>query len=51
MKIKVDKEGKDTIIQLCDVALKSGGIKNVAAINVVLTSIEDIEEKTEPTDK
>ena len=38
MKIVVDKEGKDAINQLCDVALKQGGIRNLDPITEILSS-------------
>ena len=44
MIIQVDKEGENIIQQLCDVALKQGGIKNLNAINKTLSSLKVIEE-------
>ncbi len=40
MRILTDEEGKKVIEQLCDIALKQGGLQNINAINVILTSIE-----------
>jgi len=44
MIIQVDKQGQDIIEQLCDIALKQGGIKNLQAIHQVLASVKLIEE-------
>lgn len=53
MKILCDKEGKQAITQLCDVALKVGGLKNMDAINQILGAIKSIEEekKGKPKEK
>lgn len=51
MKIKVDKRGQEAIQQLCDIALKSGGIQNLNGINTILVSMELLSEKDEKTDK
>ncbi len=45
MKIMADKEGKQRIEQLCDVALKAGGLQNRLGINRVMDCIELIKEK------
>jgi len=47
MIIKVDAEGKKAIDGLCDVALKTGGIQNLAAITGILTSVRMIPEEEE----
>ncbi len=49
MKILTDEEGKKVITQLCDIALKQGGVQNLNPISVILNSIEleEIEEKEE----
>jgi hypothetical protein len=47
MLIKVDAEGKEAIKQLCDVALKFGGINNLDAINVIMSSVRPIEDRIE----
>ena len=47
MNIKADKEGKEAITQLCDVALKTGGIQNLAPITNILKAVSD-GDKTEP---
>ncbi len=45
MIIKADKEGVNVISQLCDIALRHNGIKDLQNITTVLNSIELIEEK------
>jgi len=45
MIIKADKEGKDILVQLCDIALKTGGLQNMNAVQGILNSIQLIEEK------
>lgn len=40
MIIKIDKDGKNAIEQLVDIALKQGGIQNLNAANLILHSIE-----------
>ena len=47
MNIKADKEGKEAITQLCDVALKAGGLQNLAPITNILKAVSD-GDKTEP---
>ena len=49
MKIKADKTGIEVIKQLCDLALKQGGLQNLNAVTQVLQSIEEIEKKSENT--
>ena len=39
MKIVVDKEGRDVITRLCDVALKVGGVQNLKTVVDVLNVI------------
>lgn len=39
MQIKTDKEGTVVIKQLCDVALKSGGLSNLGGITRVLACL------------
>ena len=56
MIIKVDKEGQSVIEQLCDIALKQGGIQNLKQINLTLQSMEllpepEKEDKKEPDKK
>jgi hypothetical protein len=46
MIIKVDQDGNNAIVKLCDVALKTGGIQNLEAINIILKSLEEIKEET-----
>lgn len=42
MIIKKDKEGIAVIQQLCDIALKQGGLQNLQAINKTLASVSEI---------
>lgn len=51
MILKVDKEGKSAIEQLCDVALKQGGLANFNPVGLVLNSIEIIPEPKKKSDK
>ena len=44
MKIMADDEGKKVLHQLCDLALKMGGLNNMQAVNTILNSIELIKE-------
>lgn len=44
MIIKVDKKGEDVIQQLCDLALKQGGIQNLNSVNTILNTMEVIPE-------
>ena len=41
MKIIVDKEGRSMIEQMCDVALKTGGIRNLKPVIMVLEKMSD----------
>ena len=41
MNIAVDKEGRRIIEQLCDIALKTAGIQNLAAVTQILQSLKD----------
>ena len=45
MIIKADKEGKDILVQLCDIALKTGGLHNMNAVQGILNSIQLIEDQ------
>lgn len=47
MKFIVDKEAKQALTQLCDMALKQGGLQNLQAIQAVLTSVEDMKDESE----
>lgn len=47
MKIIVDKEGRGKIEGLCDIVLKALGMKARDEINLILESVEKIEEKDE----
>ena len=44
MIIKVDEAGRKTIMSLCDVALKSNGIKDFNGVQFILRSLEDATE-------
>ena len=46
MKILCDEDGKNVIVSLCDIALKSGGIKNLEAINAILGTVKLEENET-----
>lgn len=53
MIIQVDQEGNRAIQQLCDIALKSAGMKNLNPVNMILRSVKvlpapEIEEKFHP---
>jgi len=41
MKIIVDKEGRSMIEQMCDVALKTGGIRNLSPVIMILEKMSD----------
>ncbi len=43
MEIKADEEARIAITQLCDIALKSGGLQNYKAIGGILASIKPVE--------
>lgn len=51
MKLSCDKEGADAIAKLCDLALKAGGLQNMAAVKAIMGSIQLIEEKKEDEKK
>ena len=51
MEIKVDAEGKKSVESLCDVALKTGGIQNLEAINKILKAMVLMETATTQPDK
>jgi hypothetical protein len=44
MIIRVDKEGHDILLQLCDIALRNHGIDNLKQINVILSKVEVLSE-------
>ncbi len=46
MIIKVDKEGEKVLTDLCDLALRVGGLKNVNAVTQLLNTIEVIKNDT-----
>ena len=39
MEIKADKEAKEAITQLCDIALKTAGLANYMAVGNILTAM------------
>ena len=41
MRIIVDKEAKQIVTQLCDIALKMGGLSNVQTVTMVLNVMEN----------
>ena len=43
MIIKCDEEGKNSILSMLDVCLKSGGIGNREAVNKVFDCLEDVD--------
>ena len=45
MKIEADKDGIKAVQQLCDVALKSGGVANLQGVAAVLNSLKETKEK------
>jgi len=45
MIINTDKEGKELIVQLCDIALKMGGLQNLQGVNNILQTIKLVEEE------
>lgn len=47
MKIQVDKEGREAVEQLCDIALKAGGTQNLNGIVAILKAVTDIKEEVE----
>lgn len=45
MEIRTDQEAKVAIEQLCDIALKQGGLQNMNGVGKVLASIKLIKEQ------
>jgi len=43
MEIIVDKEGREVIVQLCDIALKQGGVQNLQSVAKILSLTKDKE--------
>lgn len=41
--IKTNKDGNEAITQLCDIALKYGGMKNMEGVSQILNSIQILE--------
>lgn len=42
MKILVDQKGKEAIEALCDIALRSTGVKSIYGIQEILKNVKDI---------
>ena len=51
MILKADKEGKSVVEQLCDIALKQGGLSNFNQVGLTLKSIELLPEPKKEPDK
>lgn len=47
MKFIVDKEAQEALLQLCDIALKQGGLGNFNSIQKVIESVEEYKEDTQ----
>ena len=45
MIIKTDSEAKEILVQMCDLALKTGGLQNMNVVQAILNSIQVIEDK------
>lgn len=45
MIIRTDEEGQQAIVQLCDIALKTGGLKNLDSINTILNGVTLIQKQ------
>lgn len=43
MIIQADKQGIDLIQQLCEIALRTGGMKNRDGVNMVMDSLKEIQ--------
>jgi hypothetical protein len=50
MVIKVDAQGREMIKQLCDIALRHGGIANLQGVMMIVNSMETIVEDEVKTD-
>ena len=46
MKIRADEKGIQAIQQLCDVALKQGGLSNLQGVQAILSSVQELTEDT-----
>lgn len=51
MIIQVDLEGRSVIEQLCDIALKEGGVKNLNAVNRILKSVVLLSKEKSPIEE
>lgn len=45
MIIQADEEGKKAVVQLCDIALKVGGLQNLRSANQILACLTDAPDK------
>lgn len=48
MIIRVDEEGKQAVTELCDAALKVGGIRNLHPVTNILRSVEMLPSAEKP---
>ena len=48
MKIETDAEGKQILIQVCDAALKYGGVQVFNSVGLIMNAIRKIEEPEKP---
>lgn len=44
MRIITDIEGRKVIEQLCDIALRAGGLQNIKGVSDILIKMEDYQE-------
>jgi len=49
MKIQADEEGRKLLVDICDAALKAGGIGAFNAVSLVLNQIQKQPEKPDDT--
>lgn len=45
MIIKCDEKGKNAILSMCDVCLKTGGMANRDVVNTVFDCLQDVDQK------
>lgn len=45
MRILADADGKKAIESLCDVAVRSGGLNNIQAVQMILNIVEPVTEE------
>ena len=51
MKIIVDKEARSLLEQMCDVALKAGGIQNFHPVLAILKNMANLVDPVNPADE